>query len=154
MDGQVVTLVKIIQHISKVSHLLREIARELEARADIHDISKFDLDEFIGFCEMNNARKYEYGSKEYEEAIHNNSAAQIHVASNRHHLEYWPGGLGDMSFVDVLEMLCDWEVARQMRDSETDINKTWKTRQQRFDLSDHEIEFLRTIWEKLQGDIE
>lgn len=154
MNGEIITLVKIIQHINQVAYLLKETARRLEARADIHDSSKFGLDEFEGFCRMDNARKYEYGSPEYEALVHNNNAAKIHVRTNRHHPEYWPNGLADMSLVDVIEMLCDWEIARQQRDIETDIDKTWRTRQERFNLSDDEIAFLRIAWEKLQKDLQ
>lgn len=138
-----------IEHRNKVSFMLKQIARLLEARADQHDLSKFDLEEFQGFCELDNARKYEYGSPEYEAVVHGNTAAKLHVSRNRHHLEYHPGGLGDMSMIDVIEMLCDWEIARQQRDTEIDIDVTWQTRQRRFDLSDEETVFLRNIWEKL-----
>lgn len=153
MNNEIVTLVKIIQHINQVAYLLKEMARQIEARADIHDSSKFGLDEFAGIVHLTKARKYEYGSPEYEALVHNNNAAKIHVKTNRHHLEYWSNGLDDMSLVDVIEMLCDWEIARQQRDIETDIDKTWQARQERFNLSDNETSFLMTIWEKLQKDL-
>lgn len=149
--SEIITLVKILQHKQKVSFLLREIARQFERRADTHDDSKFNLDEFKGFCQMDNARRYEYGSPEYEAIIHNNSAAQLHVSRNRHHPEYWPNGIDDMDMIDIIEMLCDWEIARQIRDIEEDIEKIWQTRKKRFGLSDDELYFLRTIWERLHG---
>lgn len=143
------TLATILRHQKQVSFLLRELAREFERRADLHDMSKFQLDEFEGFCRLDNARKYEYGSEEYEARVHNNNAAQLHVTRNSHHPEYWPGGVADMSFADLVEMLCDWEIARQTRDTEGDINKTWLARQKRFNLSDQELYLLRTMWEKM-----
>jgi hypothetical protein len=146
-SSEIITLVKIIEHRQRVANLLRKLARDLEDRADRHDLSKFDLEEFGGFCQLDNARKYEYGSPEYEAIVHNNNAARLHVSRNSHHPEYWPDGILSMPLGDILEMLCDWEVARQQRDTETDIDKTWKTRQDRFGLSDYETRFLRQIWE-------
>lgn len=149
MQSEIITLVKIIQHKNKVSFLLKRIAKELEERADTHDDSKFALGEFEGFSQLDNARKYEYGSPEYEAIIHNNKAAQIHVSRNSHHPEFWPNGIEDMNLIDIIEMLCDWEIARQTRDTEEDIDKTWRSRQKRFGLSEKQLDFLRTIWEKL-----
>lgn len=149
MQSEITTIVKIIQHKSRVAFFLREIARRLEKRADIHDDSKFSLGEFEGFSRLDNARKYEYGSSEYEAIVHDNNAAQLHVSRNQHHPEYWPGGVDDMNMIDIIEMLCDWEVARQMRDTEENIDKTWQVRKKRFDLSENQLKFLRAIWEKL-----
>ena len=155
MIDEVIPLVKIIQHISKVSSLLKRVARTLESRADTHDVTKFEPDEFSGFCQLDSYRlhgKEEYGSKAYEAGM-NIDAVKLHLSRNSHHIEYWPNGLAGMSFADVIEMLADWEVARQQRDTEQDINKTWLTRQERFKLSDFEITFLRTIWEKIEKDL-
>ena len=148
-------LVKIIQHINKVSSLLKRVARTLESRADTHDVTKFEPDEFTGFCQLDSYRQHEkeeYGSKTYEAGM-NTDAVKLHLSRNSHHLEYWPNGLTDMSFADVIEMLVDWEIARQQRDTEQDINKTWKVRQERFKLSDFEIAFLRMTWEKMEKDL-
>ena len=153
MHSEIVTLVKILQHKQSVSHLLQEIASRLEKRANTHDDSKFNLDEFEGFCQMDNARLYEYGSPEYEEKIHTNNAAQLHVSRNRHHPEYWPNGIADMNMIDIIEMLCDWEIARQMRDIEQDTEKTWAMREKRFGLSEQEVLFLRTVWDKLKDNL-
>lgn len=146
------TLVYIIKHQNQVAYLLRELAREFERRADIHDQSKLNLDELEGFYQLDLKRhhqKEEYGSKKYESGMQID-AVKLHLSRNSHHIEYHPNGLSNMSFADVIEMLIDWEVARQARDTETSMNKTWETRQNRFNLSDNEIYFLRTIWEKIQ----
>lgn len=152
MNDEIITLVKIINHQSKVSKLLRDIALELEKRASSHDASKFELDEFEGFCQLDrnrNQQKEKYGSKSYEDGIKNIDAVKLHQSRNSHHPEYYLNGIKGMNLVDVIEMLCDWEVARQQRDTEQDIEKTWLMRQKRFNLSDNELYFLRTIWEKM-----
>lgn len=157
MINEISTLVKIIQHINQVSHLLNELSRKLAARADVHDSSKFNPDEFTGFCQLDANRQHqkeEYGSKGYEDGIKNIDAVKLHQSRNSHHPEYWPNGLSDMSLVDIIEMLVDWEIARQTRDTEQDINKTWQSRQQRFNLSDAEIGFLRMTWERIEKDLE
>lgn len=156
MIDEVTSLVKIIQHIGKVSSLLKTVARTLESRADTHDITKFESDEFSGFCQLDSNRQHgkeEYGSRGYEDGIKNIGAVKLHQSRNSHHLEYWPNGLTDMSFADVIEMLVDWEVARQQRDTEQDINKTWQVRQERFKLNNSEIAFLRMTWEKIEKDL-
>lgn len=151
ISSEVLTLVKMILHINQVSAALRGLARRLDERADLHDLSKLYPDEFAGFCQLDANRghqKEEYGSKSYEEGI-KIDAVKLHQSRNRHHPEYWPNGIKDMNFIDIIEMLCDWEAARQARDTEEDIDKTWLTRQKRFDLSDQEIFFLRTLWKKI-----
>lgn len=153
MSSEITTLVKILLHISQVSSLLRAFARRLEERADRHDMSKLFPDEFQGFCQLDANRdqqKEEYGSKSYEDGIKNIEAVKLHQSRNPHHPEYWPNGIKDMSFIDIVEMLFDWEAARRARDTEEDINKTWLTRQRRFGLSDEELSFLRTLWEKME----
>ncbi len=152
ISTEIKSLIKIIRHKSQVSYLLGEIIRQLEKRADIHDDSKYLSDEFQGFCLLDIGQKHqkkEYGSSDYEDGIANIDAVKLHLSRNSHHPEYHSNGLSDMSFIDILEMLCDWEVARQERDAEKDIEKTWIVRQERFRLSDFEVYFLRTIWEKL-----
>lgn len=155
MSDTVTTLVKILHHKNKVSSLLKKLSRSLAERADTHDNSKFEPDEFEGFCQLDayrNHQKEEYGSKTYEAGM-KNDAVKLHLSRNSHHIEYWPNGLDDMSLADVIEMLIDWEVARQVRDTEQDINVTWQTRQKRFNLSDVETGFLRMTWERMERDL-
>lgn len=146
MDSNITTLVKILEHQKMVAAFLKRIARELEQRADIHDISKLSLDEFGDFCKLDSA-KNEYGSPEYEAAIRSSNAPKLHTSRNRHHPEYWPDGILGMTTIDIIEMLCDWEIARLQRDTTTDMEKTWQARQERFKLTDDDIVFLRRLWE-------
>ncbi len=148
---EIKTLARILKHQSQVSFMLRDFARQLERRADIHDQSKLNPDELEGFCSLDMGRshqKQEYGSESYEAGI-KIDAVKLHLSRNSHHPEYWQNGIDDMPFLDILEMLFDWEAARLERDTETDIDKTWEMRQKRFNLTDAQIVFLRTIWEKI-----
>jgi hypothetical protein len=152
MNDEIFTIIKIIKHTRLVSFFLRQIARQLEDRADIHDISKFSPDEFSGFCQLDarrNHQREEYGSKNYEDGA-KTDAVKLHQSRNPHHPEYWPGGLGDMSLIDIIEMLCDWEAARLGLDTEQDTDKIWQMRQKRFNISDKDVYFLRTLWELWQ----
>lgn len=151
--GEITTLIKIILHVNQVSSELKRLSRRLDERADLHDMSKFRPDEFEGLCQLDANRgqqKEEYGSKGYEAGIKNIDAVKLHQSRNPHHPEYWSNGIKDMNFVDIVEMLWDWEVARRARDTEGDIDKTWLTRQKRFGLSDEELVFLRTLWGKIE----
>jgi hypothetical protein len=153
LSSEITTLVKILLHRSLVASVIRALANRLDERAGTHDISKFEIDELEGFCQLDAGRgqqREEYGSKNYEDGIENIDAVRLHQSRNRHHPEYWPGGIKDMSFIDIVELLADWEVARRTRDIEEDINKTWLTHQKRFHLSDEELFFLRTLWEKIE----
>lgn len=151
MNDEIKTLLKIIQHKNRVAAKLKLLAIDLDVRAQLHDNSKFEFDEFEGFCELDKNRKHEkevYGSKTYEKGI-KVEAVQLHFSRNPHHPEFYPHGLDDMTLVDIIEMLIDWEVARQTRDLEEDMDVTWRIRQERFQLSDNEINFLRLLWERM-----
>ena len=154
--SEILTLLKIIRHRDNVGNLLKRFTTQLELRSFTHDLSKFELDEFVGFCELDARRSHSkevYGSKSYEAGIKDIDAVKLHQSRNSHHLEYHPNGLDDMSLGDVVEMLIDWEIARRERDAESDIEKTWQIRQQRFGLTDYQITFLRDIWERMEKDL-
>lgn len=108
------TLATIIRHRAQVSFLLRELAREFERRADLHDVSKFQLDELEGFVEVNRiAREHAFGSEEYNNSLKDNQAIALHFSRNPHHPEYHAGGINDMSFIDFIEMVVDWIAANK-----------------------------------------
>jgi len=151
LSDEIKTLTRIIKHQRHVSFMLRELARKLEQRADMHDQSKLEFDELEGFYQLDIGRshqKQEYGSKDYEAGI-KIDAVKLHFSRNSHHPEHWPNGIEDMPFIDILEMLFDWEAARLERDTQTDMDKTWEMRQKRFNLTNEQTQFLRTVWEKL-----
>ena len=109
IPDELTTLVTILNHRAQVAFRLRELARQLEERADLHDLSKFKPDEFAGFVQINQiARKYPYGSPEYMESIKGNDVVNLHFSRNSHHPEYHPGQVNDMGLIDFIEMVTDW----------------------------------------------
>ena len=100
----------IIEHKDRVSQFagwLKENLPEVFNNVDIsafdeiiqeHDESKFSEEEFEAYAQ------YFYGNKknnfEFEEAW------KHHWMHNEHHPEFWLGG--DMPYIYILEMLCDW----------------------------------------------
>lgn len=59
-------------------------------------------------------QKLEYGTPEYKQSLEDlGPALEHHYANNRHHPEYWPNGVADMSLLDITEMLCDWKAASE-----------------------------------------
>lgn len=139
------TLITFLRHQGEVSARLRELARQLEKRADLHDLSKFKEDEFEGFVEINRvARKYPYGSPEYKASIDGNQAVQLHFTRNSHHPEYHANGIDDMDFIDFVEMAIDWLGATATYGTGTFENALQK-QIERFQLNAEQLYLIRFI---------
>lgn len=112
------------------------IEQDLSRRGVVHDASKMADDEFAGFARINAAaRVHKFGSPEYAEAMRRErKTIDTHFFHNSHHPErpllkgeeaeaargladdatYWAGRDGArMTFLDVIEMVCDWWGARK-----------------------------------------
>jgi len=114
MGEETKTLITFIRHIALVRKSLGKLARRLQERAQVHDLSKFQEDEFGGFVEINKiARQYPYGSPEYKESIKDNQAVSLHYSRNSHHPEHHPGEINDMGLLDLIEMVADWKAASE-----------------------------------------
>lgn len=79
-------------------------------RGLLHDLSKYSARETASFKDWTLAtRGLTYGTEEYKRATARFAKDdEIHYSVNKHHPQYWPGGVKDMSPIDQLEMLCDW----------------------------------------------
>lgn len=75
-----------------------------------HDLSKYSTQEAVSFKAWTLAiRGLSYDTTEYQQVSASFAGDNaLHYSVNRHHPEYWPDGLIDMSPLDRLEMLCDW----------------------------------------------
>jgi hypothetical protein len=74
-----------------------------------------------------------------------------HYAHNAHHPEHWPGGIKDMSLLDLIEMIVDWKAASE-RHADGDIEKSITINKQRFGYGDElEAIFRRTTLELYQA---
>jgi len=106
------------RHVAFVKLALRSLSQEIENRAEIHDMSKLLDDEFAGFARINkNARVHKFGSPEYEQGMRQErDIIDLHFSRNRHHAECHDAP-EFMTFLDVIEMVCDWWGAGKGYDS-------------------------------------
>lgn len=133
-DDATATLRTIIAHITHVRAGLERAADDLRRRSLLHDLSKLSPDEFDGFTRINRAaREHPYGSEEYRAGLaQEKPTIDLHYLRNSHHPEharavgeaaerdrglpdddtYWAArDAARMSFLDIIEMVCDWRGA-------------------------------------------
>lgn len=124
------------RHRDYVRLALLHVSQNLDRRGVEHDASKMMDDEFAGFARINAiARVNKFGSPEYAESMKQERATiDLHFLRNNHHPErpallgvaaetarglpddatYWAARDGNrMTFLDVIEMVCDWWGARK-----------------------------------------
>jgi hypothetical protein len=112
------------------------VIQDIERRSVVHDASKMLDDEFSGFARINAiARVHKFGSEEYSASMKQEKATiDLHFSRNTHHPErptlmgeaaerdrgladdhtYWTARDGArMTFLDIIEMVCDWWGARK-----------------------------------------
>ena len=108
-------LARVTRHIMTVQSRMRAIARRILNRADSHDLSKFAPDELGGMIEIDAiAEESGLNSPQYMEAI-KGPAIGLHRSRHSHHPEFHSDGIKDMSLLDLIEMVCDWKAANQVR---------------------------------------
>ena len=112
------------RHRDFVRLALLTVQHAIERRGLVHDASKMADDEFAGFARINAAaRIHKFGSPEYAEAMKvERPTIDRHFARNPHHVEFYAEhpdalvnnrGAEGMTFLDVIEMVCDWWGARK-----------------------------------------
>ncbi len=146
------TLLLLLKHRSFVSDGLVSIAKALEWRARVHDRSKLNNDEFFGVVQLKDAvSTTEYGTKDYFDAVDRVDKAtgcvSKHFERNRHHPEHFEKNGGEMGFLDVIEMVCDWHGAYQSYngpDSEISWLDHLRKNIERF--RDHEVFSGGNVW--------
>jgi hypothetical protein len=102
-------------HIDRVKDFLKIIIKELELRAENHDLSKLGDAEKPTFDRVTPLLKHtSYGSDLYKEILGQmRPALSHHYQVNRHHPEHFSDGMSGMNLVDIVEMLCDWAAASE-----------------------------------------
>lgn len=116
------------RHLMFVRFALHSVTHALDQRADIHDASKMLDDEFAGFSRINAAARInKFGSPEYAEGMRREKPTiDLHFSRNTHHAEFYAKhpealmnnrGAEGMTFLDVIEMVCDWWGAGKGYDS-------------------------------------
>lgn len=124
------------RHRDYVRLALLAVIHDIERRSLVHDASKMLDDEFSGFARINAiARVNKFGSEEYKASMRQERATiDLHFSRNSHHPErpqllgqvaeaerglpddatYWGAhSAARMTFLDVIEMVCDWWGARK-----------------------------------------
>lgn len=145
------TLLEVLRHNGLVRAFISKLANALEMRGLEHDMSKFGFDEFGTIvCIKGIARRFAYGSPEYEAELNaNREALNEHLLHNRHHPECHPGGIDDMSLLDIVEMVCDWMAANAMYGKPT-WGEAVAVHAERFGLEEKHVYLIRLIAEELR----
>jgi hypothetical protein len=127
------------KHIERVQTLCEDVVAAILTQSEFHDQSKLESPEKEIFDEVTPKLKgMTYGSDEYKEALASmGPALQHHYAENSHHPEHdgSASGLGSMTLVDVVEMLCDWKAATE-RHADGSLAKSLRINPGRFGISD------------------
>lgn len=105
-----------LEHQDTVRAGLAMAASILVVRAITHDRSKIAEPEITGFTQLKNDHDlstYPYASEEYRAALRQHKPViQDHYAKNDHHPEHFPNGIAGMSLMALIEMLADWDAAK------------------------------------------
>ncbi len=137
---------QIIRNTSQLD--MKFMSERLNARAAVHDLSKFFSPEREVFEVFTPKLKtLEYGSDAYQQALVDMGAGlRHHYAVNSHHPEYHPNGVACMTLLDLIEMFCDWVAACDMKRVPLDVDQQAR----RFDLSLRLTGLLRQTRDQLR----
>lgn len=148
------TLQKTRTHVKNVQETMFECAKILMTRALKHDDSKFDDVELEGFSQVTHKlSKTEYDSEEYHAVLENElkTALNHHYANNRHHPEHFKDGLNNMTFFDLIEMLCDWMDACKRQEG-GNIRKSLEANTKRFGIDSQLGKIFENTIVEMMGD--
>lgn len=132
------------KHVRAVQKNLNLFIQDLIKRGECHDDSKFEDPELAIFAaNTHKLASVGYGTPEYEALLGEvRPAITHHYSKNRHHPEFHPNGIEDMTLVDLIELLADWRAAGE-RNKDGNIRKSIAVNSARFKMSPQ----LRTIFE-------
>ena len=133
-----------LEHIKTVKSVIFTIVRELEKRAEAHDMSKLCPQEKAVFDKYTPKLKdITYGSREYNGFLAAmKPALDHHYARNRHHPEHYAEKFRGMNLIDLVEMFCDWKAAT-LRHADGNLLKSIDINQTRFGYDDDLLEIFR-----------
>jgi len=128
-----------LRHVSHLREALLRIQQDLEARAERHDRSKLGPEELPGFARINRAaREHPYGSDEYKDSLaREQCTVDAHYRGNSHHPEHHASDR-EMGFLDVIEMVCDWQAAAKTYGKGGLLEDSLEINRKRFDFSDEQ----------------
>lgn len=101
------------------------VVQDLELRSVVHDASKMMEDEFEGYSRINHQTVgTTFGSPEYQAAMESGrKTVDLHFSRNAHHPEHRSLTSESLTFLDIIEMVCDWWGACHGYDD----SKSWET---------------------------
>ena len=127
------------------------IINEVEADILQHDMSKYQEDEFQGYC------NHWYPSPGYDDDSDYDKAWMLHKHRNPHHWQYWvtlhdDGSTYpiDMDFKSICNMLCDWSSFQFTADGGTAVD--WYNKEgDSMILSDNTRDIVEDILDRCEG---
>jgi hypothetical protein len=139
-----------ILHVSEVQENLEIIASELRKRGFAHDRTKFQELEFDAFVSTRDKfKKSNYGTKEYQECIDIvKPAVDHHYQNNRHHTGFHKNGINDMTLIDIIEMVCDWQAAAR-RSPDKELKDTLEYAYKKYGISEQLGIVLKNTFKEL-----
>lgn len=140
------------EHIDKVQERLAMVSMNLRDRAHAHDASKLEEPEKSAYdrlMEFKSSHEMIYGSPDYAEGLKIlGPALDHHYAANSHHPQHYENGIGGMSLLDLIEMLCDWKAAGE-RYKDGNITQSLAHNRERFGISDQLFAILENTVKEL-----
>lgn len=137
------------KHSDRVRELFTPVINELVERGMNHDLSKMQPPEVEIFDEFTpKLKESTYGSDEYKGFLKEMGVGlEHHYKNNRHHPEFFPNGINDMTLIDLIEMLCDWKAATE-RHANGSLEKSFEIQTERFGISPQLLQILKNTADK------
>ena len=130
-------------HVLRVQTRMAEVLSDIARRMVVHDQSKYsdiELPLIVGKATLN---AVPYGTDEYKVALGKVEDSLVgHYFNNSHHPEHFADdGIGAMSLLDLLEMLCDWKAAGEQNGGS--IKESLRINVERYNISPELTKVLR-----------
>ena len=114
-QASVTTLRTMLRHRAVIQDSLSMLAATMQQRGRLHDLSKYSTAEFQGFVELTAALAEHPPDSPgraaaFARLMLPDGAFTHHAQVNRHHPEHHQQAT-DMTFLDIIELVCDWHAA-------------------------------------------
>ena len=146
-------LLTVLRHVGFVQDGLEDLAGEFRRRARVHDRSKLQADEWDGFVQINRAaREFPPNSPEYRDSLKSQTGPDgcitKHYSRNSHHPEYHDS-VEQMGFLDIVEMVIDWNAAAKTYGTMT-LRESLPHHRDRFGFTDAQWWLIEQVVEWLE----
>ena len=145
------TVQRIHSHIKAVRSAIRLVTDELQQRADSHDDSKFQSDEWEYYSAYERLPEgLEFGSQAYKDALKalgigvGTPGFSMHSDRNDHHPEHYDAPTL-MGVFPIIEMVCDWCGAHIAYRNKCSWRDSVKYNVSRFDFSDRQVWLISEV---------